>query len=59
MSYGQMLKEARDRRGLTRSDLDRLLSVEPGFVAYLEKGACKPSHTLMLLITAVLGGDAQ
>lgn len=57
--YGKMLKEARERRGLTQEELEVLLSVERGFVGYLEKGSCKPSHTLMLLISCVLNGDMK
>ena len=56
MDIGKIIKEYRENKGMSKSELSRRLNVSPAYITMLENGKKKnPSTNVLLLLSDILG----
>ncbi|MEX0050087.1 helix-turn-helix domain-containing protein [Clostridium butyricum] len=56
MDIGKIIKEYRENKGMSKSELSRRLNVSPAYITMIENGKKKnPSTNVLLLLSDILG----
>lgn len=52
------IKEIRDKKGITQTDLSQLTGLSVGYICHLERGSrTNPSYNTMIIISKALNAD--
>ena len=59
ISFGSYLNRWREKAGLSRRELAKILGIEASYVSYIEQNKRKPSLSLLLRAASTIGIDAR
>jgi transcriptional regulator with XRE-family HTH domain len=59
ISFGSYLNLWREKAGLNRRELAKILGVQASYVSYIEQNKRKPSLSLLLRVASTIGIDAH